>query len=251
MVAMRGAPIEVSFPEAESARPPLESESAAGLELACLLTSSIYLGIGVPRGDGRPVLVLPGFMGNDEYLRPLRGWLQRIGYDARAAGVVFNIGTPSALIAQVLRRAEFIAGSSGGRLTIVGHSLGGIFARAVAVLRPDLVAHAVTLGSPLRGDPRSAANPMVTTLANMLLTERTGMRANDALEAALLDVALPGEVEITCLYSRSDAVVDWRSCVDGDPRAQAIEVHGTHCGLVWNREVYQRLAVLLASTPRG
>lgn len=251
MVAMRGAPMEVPLPQPDPARPPLGGESAAALELACLLTSSIYLGIGVPRGDGRAVLVLPGFMGNDEYLRPLRGWLQRIGYDARASGIVFNVGTPSALIAQVLRRAEFIAGSSGGRLTIVGHSLGGIFARAVAVMRPDLVSHAITLGSPLRGDPRAASHPLVAGLGTVLMTERGGMRANDALEAALLDVALPGEVQITCLFSRGDAVVDWRACIDGDPRAEAIEVRGTHCGLVWNREVYQRLAVLLASTPRG
>lgn len=250
MVAMRGAPIEVAYPQPGSARPPLEGESAAALELACLLTSTIYLGIGVPRGDGRAVLVLPGFLGNDEYLRPLRGWLQRIGYDARASGIVFNVGTPSALIAQMLRRAEYVAGSSGGRLTIIGHSLGGIFARAVAVMRPDLISHAITLGSPLSGDPRAAAHPLVASLGNVLMTERGGMRANDALEAALLDVALPSEVQMSCLYSRSDAVVDWRACIDGDPRAQAIEVHGTHCGLVWNREVYQKLAVLLASTPR-
>ncbi len=251
MVAIRGAPMEVPFPQPHTARPPLEGESAAGLELACLLTSSIYLGIGVPRGDGRGVLVLPGFMGNDEYLRPLRGWLQRIGYDARASGIVFNVGTPSSLIAQVLRRAEFVAASTNGRLTLLGHSLGGIFARAVAVLRPDLVSHAITLGAPLRGDPRAASHPLVASLGNVLMTERGGMRANDALEAALLDVALPENVRISCLYSRADAVVDWHACIDGDPRAQAIEVHGTHCGLVWNREVYQKLAVLLASTPRG
>jgi pimeloyl-ACP methyl ester carboxylesterase len=251
MVAMRGAPMEVPLSPPNAARPPLEGESAAGFELACLLTSPVYLGIGVPRGDGRGVLVLPGFMGNDEYLRPLRGWLQRIGYDAHASGIVFNVGTPSSLIAHVLRRAEFVAGNTGSRLTLIGHSLGGIFARAVAVMRPDLVSDVIALGSPLHGDPRAASHPLVASLGNVLMTERIGMRANDALEAALLDVVLPDGVRICCFYSRGDAVVDWRSCIDGDPRTQSIEVHGTHCGLVWNREVYQKLAVLLASTPRG
>ncbi|HLZ72182.1 MAG TPA: alpha/beta fold hydrolase [Dehalococcoidia bacterium] len=249
MVAMRGAPIEVPYAESKTARPPLGGESAAGLELACLLSSPVYLGVGVPRGDGRTVLVLPGFLGNDEYLRPLRGWLQRVGYEPRASGIVFNFGTPSSLIAQLLRRAEFVAG--GERLTLIGHSLGGIFARAVAVMRPDLVSHVITLGSPLQGNPRAASHPLVASLGNLLLTERGGMRANDALEAALLDVALPQDVRISCFYSQSDAVVDWRACIDRDPRAQGIEVHGTHCGLVWNREVYQKLAILLASTPRG
>src|SRR5947209_4937817 len=79
-------------------RPPLAGEVAAGFELASLLSDPVYYGSGVPRSHGRIVLVLPGFLGSDEYLTILRGWLRRIGYQPRASGIAFNWGTPSSLI---------------------------------------------------------------------------------------------------------------------------------------------------------
>lgn len=248
MVAMRGAPVEVSFPDTAEPRPPLEGEALAALELACLVTSRVYLGVGVPRGNGRSVLVLPGFLGNDDYLLPLRGWLTRIGYAPRASGVVFNFGTPSSLLAGVLRRAEYIAAHNPGRMLVIGHSLGGVFARALAVMRPDLVAHAITLGAPLTRNARAAAHPMVANLSDLLLSEANGSHAVDVLADTVLGVALPAGVRLTSLYSRRDAVVDWRACVDTDPQADSIEVHGTHTGLPWNAEVYHQLGLLLAST---
>jgi pimeloyl-ACP methyl ester carboxylesterase len=230
-------------------RPPLEGEAAAGLELALLIASRIYLGAGVPRGNGRSVLVLPGFLGNDEYLRPLRGWLTRIGYDARASGIAFNFGTPSALLGHVLRRVEYVSAHSDGRIVIVGHSLGGIFGRAMAIMRPDLVAHVVCLGSPLNGNPRAASHPIVHQLTNMLLSEPGGVTDTDVLSGALLHERLPDTVRLTSLFTRADGVVDWRSCLDPDPRAESIEVRGTHCGLVWNEGVYRVLGGVLASIP--
>src|SRR6185437_13274520 len=102
-------------------RPPIEGELAATFEFAQLLSSRVYLGIGVPRGKGRTVLVLPGFMDNDDYLLPLRGWLRRIGYDARASGTLLNFGTPTTLLTRALQRAEYVASDNGGRLIVVGH----------------------------------------------------------------------------------------------------------------------------------
>ncbi len=134
--------------------PPLGGEAVAGFELARLIASPVYLGMGVPRGDGRAVLVIPGFLGNDEYLRPLRGWLRRIGYSAHASGIALNVGTLSVLFSNLLQRLEFITSGSPGRAVVIGHSLGGIFARGLAVLRPNLVAHAICLGSPLGSNPR-------------------------------------------------------------------------------------------------
>lgn len=241
-------PIELPL-ELERVRPPIEGEIVAPFEFAALLASRVYLGIGVPRGHGRPVLVLPGFMGNDEYLLPLRGWLRRIGYDARASGTLWNVGTPTSLITHALARADHLAIEHGSRLIIIGHSLGGVFARALATLRPDIIAHAITLGSPLSGNPRAAAHPLVSRLGNVLLSEAGGQAVNDAIEDVLLTGALPEGTQLTSLYSRCDAVVDWRSCVLDDPRARAIEVHGTHCGLAWNEEVYRILGPLLAATP--
>jgi triacylglycerol lipase len=232
----------------EPTRPPIEGETLATLELARLLVSRVYLGIGVPRGNGRPVLVLPGFLGGDEYLLPLRGWLRRIGYDARASGTLWNVGTPSTRLRQTIVRAEQIADERNQRLIVVGHSLGGIIARALAALRPDLVAHAITLGSPLNANPRAVSHPLVAQLGEVLLSEEGGKPANDAIEEALLLSPLPGDTRLTSLYSRCDAIVDWRACIPRDPLARAIEVHGTHCGLAWNEEVYRALGPLLASS---
>src|SRR5258708_5023429 len=86
-------------PVSMSGRRSLGCEAMAALELAGLITDPVYLGVGVPRGMRRTVLVLPGFLGNDEYLRPMRYWLQRIGYTPAASGIAFNFGTPSSLVA--------------------------------------------------------------------------------------------------------------------------------------------------------
>ena len=230
-------------------RPPLGGESAAGFELLRLLGSGVYLGVGVPRGNGRTVVVLPGFLGGDEYLWPLRGWLRRIGYDARASGIAFNSGTPSSLIRTLQQRVEHLSKGSSGRMIVIGHSLGGVFARVLAVTRPDLVAHAICLGSPLGKDPRGSSHPVVSGLGRMLLQERGGPEAGDALERTLLGVPLPEGTRLTSIYSRRDAVVQWRSCIDGDPRADCVEVQGTHTGLAWNENVYRELGPLLASSP--
>jgi triacylglycerol lipase len=232
-----------------SEHPSLGGEAIAGFELAALLSSSVYLGIGVPRGNGRTVLVIPGFLGSDEYLRLLRGWLQRIGYTSRASGIALNFGTPSSLIANLQRRIEYISQQSPGRMIVIGHSLGGVFARALAVLRPDLIAHAICMGSPLGPNPRGSSHPLVAELGNLLLSERGGDAANRVFEQALLDTPLPATVELTSIYTKSDAVVSWRSCIDPDPRARAIEVRGTHTGLAWNAQVYRILGPLLASSP--
>jgi triacylglycerol lipase len=236
-------------PDSEQApRPGLEGEAAAAIELAQLLTSSVYFGSGVPRGNGRTVLVIPGFLGNDEYLLLLRGWLRRIGYDSRASGIAFNWGTPSSLVRGLVDRVDRIAADSEQRIILVGHSLGGLFARALLLQRPERIAHAICLGSPLTGDPRSSSHPLVGGLGRALLQERGGRPEDEAFERYVLDSPLPASVRLTSLYTRHDAVVDWHSCLDPDPRATHAEVHGTHTGLAWNAEVYRLLATALAST---
>ena len=234
--------------DAVGALPPFEAEPTAIFELWHLLASPTYLGNGVPHGFGRPVMVLPGFLGGDDYLMLLRGWLRRMGYDARASGITFNWGTTSALMRGLLERVDRVTAESGQRMIVVGHSLGGIFARSILLQRPDAVAHAITLGSPLRGNPRSHTHPFVRGLARAMLSERGGALENEAFELSMLAPELPENTRLTSIYTRTDGVVEWRSCIDVDPRAAALEVHGTHTGLAWNVEVYRALAALLAST---
>ncbi len=223
-------------------RPSLLWEQRAGLELVHLLASPVYYGVGVPRGDGAPVLLIPGFLGSDAYLLVLHGWLRRIGYRPFLAGFAMTLGPVHDLVARVVRRTDELARACGRPVTVVGHSLGGILGLSVARLRPDAVAHVVTLGSPLGEDPHRSAHPLVGALAHLLLTGAAPWRA-------LLGSPLAPGLRLSCIYSREDAVVDFRDCVHADPRAAAYEVSGTHLGLVWNAEVYRLLGRLLAGTP--
>ena len=223
----------------------LLSEQRAGLELAELVASPVYYGLGVPRGDGAPVLLLPGFLGSDDYLAVMRGWLRRIGYRAYRSGLTVCAGPFPTLVAQVLRRLEEVAATESRPLTLIGHSMGGILSCFVARQRPDLIGHVVTLGSAVCDDPRGASNPWVVALADMLSgggAPRPTRGAMQAAEREIFSGPLPDGIDLTCIYTRDDAVVDWRACIADDPRAAAYEVRGTHSGLAWNAQVYRHLA---------
>lgn len=224
-------------------RPSLALEQRAGIELAELLASPVYYGLGVPRGNGRHVLLVPGFMGSDGYMSVLSGWLRRVGYRPAQSGITVNAGSLTRLLRQVERRCAELAGRP-GRITIIGHSLGGVFARVMAVQRPDLIEDVITLGAPLVGSPRDAAHPLVRALGEMLIVDNPRREAE-----ALVHLAAPlsSEVRLTSIYSREDAIVDYRSCLDRDPRAECFEVRGTHVGLAWNASVYRLLGRMLAS----
>jgi triacylglycerol lipase len=219
-------------------RPPLVLEQRAGLELAELLASPVYYGIGVPRGNGRHALLVPGFMGSDGSMSVLSGWLRRVGYRPALSGIPWNVGSLSRLLNQVESRCEELAERS-GRITVIGHSLGGIFGRVIAVRRPDLIEDVIALGAPLVGNPRAAAHPLVRALSNLLIVEDP---QREALALAELAELLPSSVRLTSIYSREDAIVDYRTCIDPDPRAVCYEVRGTHMGLPWNAAVYRLLA---------
>ena len=226
-------------------RPSLWGEQRAGWELMELLASPVYYGIGVPRGDGAPVLLIPGFLGSDDYLVTLRGWLRRIGYRPFSSGL-HCIEPLARLRAQLLGRVEAVAGQARRPLVLIGHSLGGMLACGVAQQRPDLVRQVVTLGTARCPDAvEEAADPMVHALAELLLRPGDARHAGSLLHG-LIDGPLPDDVSLACLYSREDAVVDWRACLDTDPRTVLQEVRGTHTGLAWNVAVYRHLAHLLA-----
>lgn len=225
-------------------RPSLVLEQRAGMELAELIASPVYYGLGVPRGDGRRVLLIPGFMGSDSYLSILSAWLRRTGYQPALSGIPINAGSLPRLLRQVERRCEVLADTQGRRITVIGHSLGGVFARVLAVSRPDIVEDVVTLGSPLVGNVRTAAHPMVRAMSEMLLLSN---RDEEARAMAALASPLPESVRLVSIYTRQDAVVDYRACLDTDPRATCHEVYGTHVGLAWNAAVYRILGRALVA----
>ena len=181
-------------------------------ELGLLFADPAFWGWGVPRGDGHPVLVLPGLLGGDRYLEPLRGWLRRVGYTPVASGLERNPGWSEDLVRELGEIAEGAAERDGRRVTIVGHSMGGVQGRSIAARRPHAVQHVIALGSPIGYGGRA-----------------------------------PAGVRLTAIYSRGDRIVRHPGAVARERHAENIEVRGSHVGLAFNPEVYRHLGRLLPS----
>jgi len=234
---------------------PIWREALLAAERPLLHFSPTYYGVGVPRGDGSAVVLIPGFLRSDAYLTRLHCWLTRIGYRSYFSGIGENAECPDLLIQSALRDSMGRAFEETGRkLHLIGHSLGGVIARALAALNPEKVASVITLGSPFRG---TVAHRMVLTAAEevrkRILEEHgsgvlpecyTGRCTCKFVEA--LRRPLPGCVLETAIYTCSDGIVDWRYCRTEDPETD-FEVPGTHLGLVFNSEVYRVIAKRLAA----
>ncbi|MEP1469348.1 MAG: alpha/beta hydrolase [Halieaceae bacterium] len=193
----------------------------------------------LPAGSGQAVMVIPGFMGDDRGNMPLIRFLQKLGYNASGWGQGRNLG-PSRFSEENLRtELSALAGSSGGPVTLVGHSLGGIYAREIARMEPENIRQVITLGSPFGSgrDTGSHASRMYKRL-----NPSTDPRDEDAL------LNVPPPVRTTAIYTRADGVVNWRTSVqDGNHgHVHNIEVLGSHIGLNLNAAVWYWVAKKLA-----
>lgn len=183
-----------------------------------------------PRGDGHPVLVMPGFTGSDVSTRVMRGFLRGLGYYVHAWRLGRNWGPTDYILDGLAERFASLSAEHGRKMTLIGHSLGGVFARELARRAPSRVRQIVTLGSPVRfgGGQTSNVAPLYRSLRN-----RHSERVRDIRPQALGSV--PDSVPLTAIVSRSDGVVSWGSCtVDCGPRRECIEVRGSHTGLIHN-----------------
>jgi triacylglycerol lipase len=222
-------------------------------ELARLLADPVFQGRGVPHGDGRSVLLLPGFLACDATLKPLARFLGRIGYRPVASGIRFNSGCGDSFDERMFGVINREYSMGGRRVAIVGHSRGGHYARSLAARYPDRVSHIVTMGTGVE-DPldvsilaKGGAALVRSTLAGCDPTrsERQCLTLRCACAyAAGFATPFPPEVRFTSIYSRNDGVVRWQSCVAD--YATCVEVRGTHFGLAFNRHTYRAVAEALA-----
>jgi pimeloyl-ACP methyl ester carboxylesterase len=225
-----------------------------GAELLLLHASPVYYGLGIPRGDGSAVVLVPGFLGTDSYLTQMRYWLERIGYRAYVSGIGLNADCPNILIQRRLNEnIEKALLKTERKIHLIGHSLGGIIARSVANQRPDEVASVIMLASPFRGTVahrtvlRAAEHVRKRILAEhgaaVLPTCYTGRCTYNFLDS--LRRKMHASVMETAIYTKHDGVVDWRYCVTGRANND-FEVPGTHIGLAFNSSVYAIIAQRLA-----
>jgi len=220
---------------------PLLLEGRAGVERLALIGDPLFRGQGVPRGKGAPVLLIPGLMAGDWSLTMLSGWLRRIGYAPFESGLRVNGHESEATVGMLGRKLHQAFAETSQPVTLVGHSRGGMLAAVLAQRQPEIVRQVITLGSPLN-DP-FAVSPL-TRMAIRSLWLRGGVTGPLTEHPRFQrDLAARPRVPTTSMYSRSDAIVDWRACMRDDVRC--IEVRGSHIGLAANREVYREIAGLL------
>jgi triacylglycerol lipase len=222
-------------------------------QLSGLLTDPVCYGVGVPRGNGEPVLLIPGFTAGDWSMGTLARWLRRIGYRAYLSGIDLNIGCPRRKVELVGWRVAKIARETGMPVTLIGHSLGGVLGRAILANGPTDVRHVIALGSPVR-NPDNALNPEVRPA--MMAVQAFWQRLSSAPEGCGTESCQCGVVDaamasmprdtFTAIYSRADEVVNWNACIDEDGARH--EVSGGHVSLIVNRQVYRTLAYVLAET---
>jgi pimeloyl-ACP methyl ester carboxylesterase len=236
-----------------SLRIPIWQEARIGLERAALSRDPVLRGQGVARGDGMPVLLIPGFMAGDLTLSMMGGWLGRLGYEPRRAGIRANVDCTGHAIDRLEQALQRLTDHHGRPAAIIGHSRGGSMARILAVRRPELVTGIVCLGSPLTD--QLAVHPLVRAQVEAvaalggigvqglfrracLLGDCCGQVRREAM------APFPDGVRFTSLYSRSDGIVDWHACLD--PAARQIEVRSSHCGMAVNGQVYTEVGRALA-----
>jgi pimeloyl-ACP methyl ester carboxylesterase len=216
----------------------LPLEGRAWLEFAALAPAWPLLRR-APRGDGHPVLVLPGWLASDWSTRALRGFLRARGYYAHGWKLGWNLGPSATLIDGLGARFRELRERHGQPLSIIGWSLGGIYARELARRHAADVRQVITLASPFR-------DPYATTAAR-LLGRRTG--AKDAERQQRLRT--PPPVPCTSFYSRSDGIVAWQSCLDeASPSTENVEVQSSHCGMGHHPTVLLAIAERLARPAR-
>lgn len=194
-------------------------------------------------GDGHPVLVLPGFMASDVSTKPLRKFINRLGYTAYGWDLGRNVAKLK-FLTDLGKRVDEIYEEHGEPITLIGWSLGGVFARQLAKANPYQIRQIITLGSPFRGimEPNNA-----TWIYNMLPGSK---RVVDLDPELLENLPLPAPVPTTAIYTKEDGIVPWEVCLEKveDRYHQNIQVRGSHLGLGVNPSVLEIIADRLMYT---
>ncbi|MEX0847877.1 MAG: alpha/beta fold hydrolase [Ilumatobacteraceae bacterium] len=217
------------------------AEGRAWFELGAFMAASPFLRI-AGRGDQHPVLVLPGFTATDTSTAPLRATLRAQGYWVHGWQLGRNLGPTDRIVDGLTARLMQLHERHGRTVSIVGWSLGGIYARELARRHPDAVRQVITMGSPFRMTERdrSSASALIDRMSGSFSSEWTKLAIHESGRGELT-------VPSTAIYSRTDGVVRWHTCIDEvTDRHENIEVRGSHSGLGFNPAVVVAVSDRLA-----
>jgi pimeloyl-ACP methyl ester carboxylesterase len=232
---------------AEALVAPLWGELRYGGELARLLAGQALSGelILRRRRADQPVMLIPGFMAGDSSLTVMRSWLRRGGHEVLMSGMRINAGCAERIVSRMQEQLVAFAEIHGQPVVLIGQSRGGTLARSLAVREPHSVAGLVMLGSPVV-DPFAVSPRVLRTVKLMAKLGDLGLSGvfssdcadGGCCEAFWRDMAAPlaEHIDAIAVFSRSDGIVDWRSCLD--PCARHVEVRSSHCGMSVHPAVY-------------
>jgi pimeloyl-ACP methyl ester carboxylesterase len=191
-----------------------------------------------PRGDGHPVLVVPSFLRGDGHTAPLRRFLAGCGYAVYGWGLGTNIGPTSVALEGIDRLLDDIRAKHGQKVSLIGHSLGGVIARELAKQKPAQVRQLILLASPIQLPTASPLEPVYKLLSRWHRIDAA---------ASIEQLNTPPLVPVTAIFTRSDGIVAWESCVEiAGPQRENIEVRGTHGTMVRNTRAWRVIAERLA-----
>jgi pimeloyl-ACP methyl ester carboxylesterase len=193
-----------------------------------------------PRGDGHPILVFPGLVASDISTYLLRSFLKSRGYVVHGWGLGRNLGLRPGVEDDMMARLDKLYGRYNRKMSLIGWSLGGIYARQLAKMMPDRVRQVITLGSPFRGDPHASNAWRLYELAS-------GHTVDDLSRQFGEHSSGPPLVPSTAIFSRTDGVCSWQCCIETEgPQVENVEVESSHCGLGHHPAAVYALADRLA-----
>ena len=233
---------------------PLWREARWGMEWARLRWSPTYYGVGIQRGQGQPVLLIPGFMSGDLLMLEMHRWLKRIGYRSSLSRIPWNNDCPNRTAGKLVHRLRVLADKTGSKVNLVGHSLGGMLARSIVQETPEYVDRVITLGSPFRSLVK--AHPAIIGIWDKLKAAQGGLIGRNLHPSCgtghctcdfVRYMNVPRKVNVAqfAIYSKKDGVADWSSCIEDDETLNS-EVSSTHIGMVFSAPVYRAVAARLA-----
>jgi hypothetical protein len=214
-------------------------EGRAISELGAFLGALPLLSL-APKGDGHPVLVLPGLVASDSSTRPLRSFLKSRGYAVSGWRQGRNLGLRHGVQNAMVDLVQELNDTHGRKVSLVGWSLGGLYARQLAKMMPDRVRSVITLGSPFASGPKATNAWRVYEMASGRSAEEEDNRFGGSLAGT-------PPVPTTAIFSRTDGVCAWQGCME-QPTAtsESIEVESSHCGMGHHPAVVYAVADRLA-----
>jgi pimeloyl-ACP methyl ester carboxylesterase len=216
-------------------------ESRAIFELGATVAASPLLRV-IGRGDRHPVLILPGFLAGDPSTAPLRSVLRSQGYWAHGWQLGRNLGPTPDVIDGLFERLQSLHARHGRPVSLVGWSLGGIYARRLARRCPEMVRQVITLGSPFRIAESGGRSAVSGLYERLRPTHAVGLE-----QVVAGDSEVPPEIPVTAIYTRTDGIVRWWQCIESvGERRENIEVRGSHSGLGFNPAVIYAVSDRLA-----